>query len=49
MAPFAFKTTFCPIQIDEEIGLIETVGNGLTVTTTVLVLLQPLAFVPITV
>jgi hypothetical protein len=38
-----------PTQIAEFVELAVTVGNGLTVTPTVAVFTQPLAFVPVTV
>ena len=47
LAPLAVKVAVCPAQI---VGLFTlTIGIGLTTTVTTFVLVQPIAFVPITV
>jgi hypothetical protein len=48
VAPLAVNKVFAPAQIVAAAGVTFTVGNGFTVTTTVLVLLQ-LPVVPVTV
>ena len=49
MAPVALKVDEAPAQMLVDDALATTVGNGLTVIVMVAVLLQPLAFVPVTV
>ena len=48
-APEAVRDVFVKMQMESDGGVTETMGNGLTVTTRVAVLLQPFALVPVTV
>jgi hypothetical protein len=48
-APLAERLTLLPAQMAGAAGVTDTVGKGRTVTVTVAVPVQPLAFVPITV
>ena len=49
LAPPAVKVAVAPEQIAPELGMAVNVGSGFTVKLTVLVLTQPLLFVPVTV
>jgi len=47
LAPLAVMITDPPAQIAGALGVLVTVGSGLTVTVTVVVLLQPAALTPV--